>query len=190
LNVTDREISAETVDACRRGDRDAFRVLYEAHRDRVYSLALHFFRGDPAAAQDMTQQVFLKLFTAIQRFDGRSAFSTWLHRLVANACLDGARRIKARPEPAGPVRLDTIPASHSQEADLLSAESAATVQAAVGALPPKLRLPILLRYFEGRSYEDIAAALGCSMGTVASRLNRGHRLLAQRLAALRASEVR
>ena len=185
--MSDREISAEILESCRRGDRDAFRALYETYKDRVYSLALHFFHGDQAAAQDMTQQVFLKLMTGIARFEGRSGFSTWLYRLVSNACLDGARRARSRPQPADPREIVALAAAPLQEAHLVQAQTASSIQAAVAALPPKLRLPILLRYFDGRSYEEIAAALNCSMGTVASRLSRGHKLLAEKLAALRAA---
>lgn len=186
--MSDREISAEILESCRLGNRDAFRVLYELNKDRVYSLALHFFRGDQAAAQDMTQQVFLKLMSGITKFEGRSGFSTWLYRLVANACLDGARRSRSGPQPAESSALDRISTAASQEADLVRAETTGSIQAAVAALPPKLRLPILLRYFDGLSYEEIAAALNCSMGTVASRLSRAHKMLAPKLAGLRAME--
>ena len=182
--MSNREISAEILESCRRGDRDAFRALYETYKDRVYALALHFFHGDQAAAQDMTQQVFLKLMTRISRFEGRSGFSTWLYRLVANACLDGARRSRSRPQPADRREIEALVAAPLQETDLERAQTVGSIQAAVAALPPKLRLPILLRYFDGRSYEEIAAALNCSMGTVASRLNRGHKLLARKLAVL------
>ena len=186
--MNDREISAEILESCRLGNRDAFRVLYEAYKDRVYSLTLHFFHGDQAAAQDMTQQVFLKLMGGIARFEGRSGFSTWLYRLVANACLDNARRTRSRPQAAEGVTLDRLSTAPSQQADLERAQTTESIQAAVAALPPKLRMPILLRYFEGLSYEEIAASLDCSMGTVASRLSRGHKMLAQKLAALRAVE--
>lgn len=184
--MSDREISAEVLESCRLGNRDAFRVLYETYKDRVYSLALHFSRGDPAFAQDMTQQVFLKLMSGIARFEGRSGFSTWLHRLVANACLDSARRTRSRPQTSEDVTLDRLSTAPTQEADLSRAQTTESIQAAVAALPPKLRLPILLRYFDGLSYDEIAAALDCSMGTVASRLSRGHKLLAEKLQELRA----
>ena len=154
------------------------------YKDRVYSLALHFFHGDPAAAEDMTQQVFLKLMTGIARFEGRSAFSTWLYRLVANACFDGARRSRSRPQPADPRETEALATAPLQESELERARMAGSIQAAVAALPPKLRLPMLLRYFDGRSYEEIASVLNCSMGTVASRLSRGHKLLARKLATL------
>src|SRR4029434_8588104 len=84
-------INNEVLEACRSGDVEAFRVLFESYKDRVYSIALSFFNGDVATADDVTQQVFIKLMTQISQFQGRSQFSTWLYRLVTNACLDHRR---------------------------------------------------------------------------------------------------
>jgi RNA polymerase sigma-70 factor (ECF subfamily) len=175
--VADREIDASILEACRHGDRDAFRALYEAYKDKVYSICLYFFHGDAAEAADVTQEVFLKLFAGIASFRGDAGFSTWLYRLVQNACLDAARRNAARARiPDATDALNTTP-----EDDLLDSQGAQTVQRAVSALPPKFRLPILLRYFEDYSYEEMSTTLNCSMGTVASRLNRGHKMLAKLL---------
>ena len=80
------------IEACKQGDRDAFRRLFERHKDRVYSIALYFFGGDEATAADVTQQVFLKLFTRIKQFQGESEFTTWLYRLTTNACVDEQRK--------------------------------------------------------------------------------------------------
>src|ERR1041385_8333445 len=87
-------IDDRTVEGCRRGDQEAFRLLFEAHRDRVYSIALCFFDGNEATAKDVTQEVFLKLMTTIGRFQNRSQFSTWLYRVVRNACLDRRRSLR------------------------------------------------------------------------------------------------
>src|SRR2546428_13351941 len=87
-------IDDRTLEACQRGDPEAFRLLFEAHKDRVYSIALGFFDGDDAAAKDITQEVFLKLMTVISQFQNRSEFSTWLHRIVTNACLDRKRALR------------------------------------------------------------------------------------------------
>lgn len=179
--MTERELAPDVIEACRRGDRDAFRALYEAYKDKVYSTCLYFFHGDTAEAADVTQEVFLKLFATIAGFRGDSGFSTWLYRLVHNACLDTARRksIRARAVEGPP---DFV-ASHEQE--FLHSADATTIQQAVSSLPPKYRLPILMRHFEDFSYEDMSKALNCSMGTVASRLNRAHKLLAETLGPLR-----
>src|SRR5215467_5446044 len=92
--MTNRIIDDRTIEACQRGDSDAFRLLFEAHKDRVYSIALCFFDGDAATAKDITQDVFLKLMNTISQFENRSQFSTWLHRLVTNACLDRKRALR------------------------------------------------------------------------------------------------
>ena len=184
VSLSDREISAEIIESCRRGDRDAFRVLYEGYKDKVYSISLYFFHGDAAAAGDATQQVFLKLITSIAQFRGDSGFSSWLYRLVVNTCLDGARSALRAPV-ADQAVLETLAEPRSHEEDFARAEIASSVQSAVSALPAKFRLPILLRYFEELSYEEMAEALNCSMGTVASRLSRGHKILAKKLAPLR-----
>ena len=176
VHLSDREISAEIIEACRLGDRDAFRALYDVYKDRVYSISLYFFHGDPAMASDVSQQVFLKLITSIGQFRGDAGFSTWLYRLVVNACLDAARRSK--PD----VTLsEEFSKPSSQEEDYARAQMAQSVRAAVSALPPKFRIAVLLRHFEDLSYEQMAKALHCSMGTVASRLSRGHKILAERL---------
>lgn len=176
VHLSDREISAEIIEACRLGDRDAFRALYDVYKDRVYSISLYFFHGDPAMASDVSQQVFLKLITSISQFRGDAGFSTWLYRLVVNACLDAARRSK--PD----VTLsEEFSKPGSQEEDYARAQMAQSVRAAVSALPPKFRIAVLLRHFEDLSYEQMAKALHCSMGTVASRLSRGHKILAERL---------
>ncbi|HEY1760726.1 MAG TPA: sigma-70 family RNA polymerase sigma factor [Bryobacteraceae bacterium] len=183
--LSDREISADIIESCRRGDRDAFRALYEAYKDKVYSIALYFFHGDEAAASDMTQQVFLKLIRGIAQFRGEAGFSTWLYRLVVNACMDGARRAKPREMAATAAVVDVLAGPDSQERDFAREQTARSVRAALSALPVKFRLPILLRYFEDLSYGEMAAAMNCSMGTVASRLNRGHKMLARKLESLR-----
>ena len=181
LNVADRQIAPAILESCRHGDRDAFRVLYEACKDKVYSICLYFFHGDAAEAADVTHEVFLKLFAGIAGFRGDAGFSTWLFRLVRNACLDRSRRNTAHARTVEP----PVHPIASQEENLLRDQDAKAVQIAVSALPPKFRLPILLRYFEDLSYEEMASALNCSMGTVASRLNRGHRMLAGPLEPLR-----
>ena len=189
---SDRGITPEVIESCRQGDRDALRLLYEAYKDRVYSIAFYFFRRDPAAANDVTQHVFLKLMGDMTKFRGDAAFSTWLYRLVVNVCLDRSRRAKAeRGRVDDPEVLQAIPAPvASYDETMARAQTARSVHEAIGTLPPKLRVAILLRYFDELSYEDMATALNCSIGTVSSRLSRGHRLLARKLAPLRAAQVK
>jgi len=177
--LSDREISPAILESCRSGERDAFRALYDCYKDRVYAITLYFFHGDHAIAADVTQEVFLKLMTNIVQFRGNSEFSTWLYRLVVNCCMDTARR--RRPAAAVPDMAVLAAEAPSQEEEYARAQTGASVREAVSALPPKFRIAVLLRYFEGLSYDQMARALHCSMGTVASRLSRGHKMLGERL---------
>jgi RNA polymerase sigma-70 factor, ECF subfamily len=180
-------IAPELLEACRQGDREAWRELYEAHKDRVYSIALYYFHGDQAAAADATQQVFLKVMNSISRYRGTAQFSTWLHRIVVNTCIDSSRRRKTSPTVTEETTLGAIVDPHVSTEDALAGrELARSIQEAIAQLPPKLRVAILLRYFDDLAYPEMAAALNCSIGTVSSRLSRAHRLLAQRLGSLRA----
>lgn len=182
--VTDTpESESALIESCRGGDREAFRRVFELYGDKVYSLALYHFEGDRSAAHDAAQQVFLKLFSAIGDFRGQCAFGTWLYRIAWNCCLDRRRSERAftplddlAREPAG---------TPSIEESYARRQLAGSVRKALGSLKRDLRWAILLRYFDNLSYRDIGAILGCSEGTVASRLNRAHRLLADKLGYLR-----
>lgn len=181
----------QLIEACRQGDRDAFRQLFEAHKHRVWTIALHF-TGDEAVAHDVSQQVFLKLFTAIRQYRQEARFETWLYRMVVNACLDEHRRRRrffsfdffgggdetetASRGEGGKEFEQLISRIDEQQFEITGA-----VREAVKTLSPKLRIAILLKYFEGFSYEEMAEVLGCSMGTVASRLHRAHAELAEKL---------
>jgi RNA polymerase sigma-70 factor (ECF subfamily) len=184
------DVGPEILEACRREDREAFRALYEAYKDRVYSIAYYYLRGDHAAAADVTQQVFLKLMSGLGNYHGGAAFSTWLYRTVINACIDSRRRVW-RLTAVAPETLQAIVDPQASRDDVIAAEERArSVQEAIAALPAKLRAAVLLRYVSDLGYPEIAAALNCSIGTVSSRLHRAHRLLAARLAPLRMSPSR
>jgi RNA polymerase sigma-70 factor (ECF subfamily) len=187
--MAQQTVDERVIEACQQGDREAFGVLFEVYKDRVFSIAVYSLGGDRTAAGDVTQQVFLKLMTTITQFRGNSEFTTWLYRLVVNTCIDEQRR-RRRFLPFG----DSDPVSRMedrrpQEKHYARLEIADSVKVAISKLKPKFRLPILLRYIEDLSYEEIADVLGCSKGTVASRLNRGHKALAKRLAHLRGQVV-
>lgn len=172
---------AQWIERSRSGDREAFRLLYNAYKDRVYSFALYTLNGDAATAEDVVQEVFVRVFQNIAGFRQEAEFTTWLYRLTANACVDEFRRRKRTAnwgdsEPPG--------ACH----DFNRVETSDAVRAALAELPPEQRAAVLLKYFEERSYEEMAVILDCSKGTVASRLNRGLRLLAAKLAFLKEDE--
>src|SRR4026208_1388306 len=94
MAMAEQLISEQVIEACQQGDRAAFQLLFETYKDKVFSIAVYSSGGDRALADDVTQQIFLKLFTAIRQFRGDSEFTTWLYRLVVNACLDERRRLK------------------------------------------------------------------------------------------------
>jgi len=184
MMVAEQLIDGRVIEACQQGDRAAFQLLFETYKDKVFSIAVYSSGGDRAVADDVTQQIFLKLFTAIRQFRGDSEFTTWLYRLVVNACLDERRR-RRRLLPWGEtVAMRNSSEKKPQEKQYARLEVAEAVREAIGELKPKFRLPILLKYIEGLSYEEIASVMGCSKGTVASRLNRGHSQLAKRLSHL------
>jgi len=179
-----RATSPELVEACRRGEREAFAALFEAHKDRVFSIALRY-SGNRAAAMDIAQDAFLKLLSRIGDFRGEARFETWLFRVVVNSCMDYRRGLRrALPFAAG--MLDALGAGRdSVLSGLMRSEVSENVQQSVAALPPQQRIVVVLRYTEGLSYEEIGAAVGCSAGTVASRLSRAHQTLERRLRHLR-----
>ena len=177
-------IDGAVIEACQQGDRDAFQLLFETYKDKVFSIAVYSVGGDRAVADDVTQQIFLKLFTVIRQFRGDSEFTTWLYRLVVNACLDERRRRKRWLPWGESVAMSNPGERKPQEKQFARLEVAEALQAAIAELKPRFSLPILLKYIEGLSYEEIANVMGCSKGTVASRLNRGHSQLAKRLSHL------
>ena len=184
MMVAEQLIDGRVIEACQQGDRAAFQLLFETYKDKVFSIAVYSSGGDRTVADDVTQQIFLKLFTAIRQFRGDSEFTTWLYRLVVNACLDERRRRRRLLPWGDTVAMRNPSEKKPQEKQYARLEVAEAVQAAIGELKPKFRLPILLKYIEGMSYEEIASVMGCSKGTVASRLNRGHSQLAKRLSHL------
>ena len=180
LDANDREV----IEACQRGDWDAFRLLVEAHQDRVYPIALRYC-GNESAAMDIAQETFLKLFSCIQDFRGAASFESWLYRIVVNRCLD-YQRCGRRLMPFLEGLLDIVRApAESVLQELLRAEMEKDVQKIVQTLAPEQRMVVVLRYTEGLAYDQIAEVLGCSAGTVASRLNRAHKVLERRLSHLR-----
>lgn len=173
----------EVIEACKQRDSHAFREIYQAYKDRVYSMASHM-TGDAEVARDITQQVFLKVFTSISSFNHKGSFASWLFRVTINLCLDHRRS----NSPAQWVSADDLAdrelapnASVSSEETYHKRRLAEAVQNVIMKLSPKLRSVIVLKYNEDLSYSEIADLLGCSVGTVSSRLNRSHKILAEEL---------
>lgn len=181
--MTEKRTEQDLLAECKNGSREAFESLYNAHQRRVFSVALNFFGGDEALAKDITQQVFLKIFGSLRDFRGDARFTTWLYRMTVNACIDEQR--KRRRFFSIENFFGEFKVKKTQDAHIQQREISEEVQKAVATLKPKFRLPILLKYVEGLSYEEIAKVLDCSIGTISSRLNRGHKMLAGKLGHLK-----
>jgi RNA polymerase sigma-70 factor (ECF subfamily) len=171
----DRELDWELVRRHNDGDRDAFRALYERYQDKVYASCFRIL-GAAAAAEDLAQEIFVKLYDELAGFKFQSKFSTWLYRIAVNHAINKANEVSrhgriheriAREQPthAGP---------DPRAADRFLDDR---VQNAMAGLSPKLRAIITLRYLEGLSYEEIADVLEISIGTVKSRLFLAHETL-------------
>jgi RNA polymerase sigma-70 factor (ECF subfamily) len=179
-----KRVDRPLIAACQRGDDSAFSELFELCQWRVHSLARHYC-PDEAVARDVAQEVFLAVFQAIGQFRHEAQFETWLHRIVVNACLKEQRRRRSLLPLLENADVADRGAAASREERMVQREVASEVRAAVATLRPKLRLPLVMKHVRGLSYDEIGAALNCSPGTVASRLNRARSALAIKLAHLR-----
>lgn len=181
--IAQADLKEELVRACQDRDPEAQRELYECYKGKVHSLAIYML-GDREMAEDLTQEIFLKVFRDLQAFRFESSFSSWLYRLATNTCLNALRNRRSRREidieavANTPMEFDS---GGSLEHQRMGQQVQQAVEEAILSLKPPLRLVVILRYIENLSYSEIAEVLSCSAGTVASRLSRAHRLLARRL---------
>jgi RNA polymerase sigma-70 factor, ECF subfamily len=159
----------QLIKRCRRGDRIAQRQLYERYHRTVYRLAARMV--GPGDGADLTQEIFLRVFAGIARFEGKSAFATWLYRVATNECLRHLGRRLRKPE-----RLSEEPICQAASAEH-ALEQADLLGQALSQLDGPLRAVFLLREAEGLSYAEIARVLGVRPGTVASQLSRARALL-------------
>lgn len=179
---TDAELLADHV----AGDPEAFNLLIKRHRDRLWAVALRT-TGDPEDAADGLQEALLSAFRNASSFRGDAAVTTWLHRVVVNACLDRLRRKAARP--AVPFPEQEGDSAHRIIADprdaLAAREWRIEIEKALADLPKEQRAAVVLVDVEGYSIDEAARILDCPNGTVKSRCARGRAKLATRLAAAR-----
>lgn len=166
----------ELVAAAVAGDDQAFASLVRLHADAVFGHALRFF-GDRQAAEDATQEVFVKVFRTLASFDGRAKFSTWLYRVTRNVCLDMARSGRRTPTPVDPVTLEPLSAADFADDVVLTG----ALNTAMRALAPEDRDALGAVSVFGLSYAEAAAELGVPVGTVKSRVFRARRVLAATL---------
>jgi len=168
------------------GDPDAFALLFARHRNRLWGIALRTMR-DPDEAADALQEAMISAFRRAGGFRGDAAVTTWLHRIVVNACLDRIRRNAVRRTEALPQNadLDLGLALGDGTEQIEQAETRDAVQVALGQISPDQRAAIVLVDMEGYSVEEAAVLLGCPTGTVKSRCSRGRARLVPLLQHLR-----
>lgn len=157
------------------GDRSAFSTLMERHERRVYNLAYRML-GRAEDAADASQDAWLICLRKLSGFRGSSAFTTWLHRVTVNVCLDALRK-RAREDPAADEELEPPPAPDTAEASA----TAVDVQRALLEVPEEFRAALVLHDVQAVPYEEIAETLGAPLGTVKSRIHRGRVALARAL---------
>ena len=168
---------ADLLSAHAAGHPDAFRQLFHRHRDRLWAVALRTL-ADREEAADALQEAMLSAHRNAARFRGDSAVTTWLHRIVVNACLDRIRRQRAHPTVPLPERDETV-------APMPDRDTALVVRAALAQLPLEQRTAIVLVDLQGYSVAEVAEILEVAEGTVKSRCSRGRARLAMLLGHLR-----
>ncbi len=183
---------SEAIERAKQGDGDAFQILYDLHKRRVYSLCLRM-TANAAEAEDLTQEAFLQLFRKIGTFRGESAFSTWLHRMAVNVVL---MRLRKKNLPIVPLDdpLETEEESSKKEPGapdlkLAGAVDRMQIQRAVDDLPPGYRTIFVLHDVEGYEHNEIAELVGCSIGNSKSQLHKARMKLRDLLKTSRAEKA-
>lgn len=187
--TTERECDQLLVERVRDGDKQAFDLLVAKYQRRLMRLLSRIVH-DPAEAEDVVQETFIKAYRALRHFRGDSAFYTWLYRIgintAKNALATQGRRMPAfadaeAEQGEGIHDGDYLRDINTPESMLASKQIAQTVNAAMDALPVDLRTAIALREIDGLSYEEISAIMACPIGTVRSRIFRAREVIADKL---------
>jgi len=184
------EPMADLLSAAKAGDRAALERLLASQRPRAMAAALRVLHSQDDA-EDAVQDAFLKIWRSLDSFEGRSSFSTWVHRIVTNAALDLMRKSAARaetverPNPKDDAAVTSIEPANDRtpESELGDREIEKLVRVAVAALPAAHRQAVELREFEDCSYQEMAELIQCPIGTVMSRLHHARSKLADELRA-------
>jgi len=184
----EREVDQELVERVQRGDKKAFDLLVLKYQQKVASLVSRYVR-DQSETLDVTQEAFIKAYRALPNFRGESAFYTWLYRIAINTAKNFLVAQGRRP-PGSDLDANTaeqldvgirLREQATPERHLLTDELARTVNQAINDLPEDLRTAITLRELEGLSYEEIAKAMDCPVGTVRSRIFRARAAIEERM---------
>lgn len=179
------DLDSALVARAQRGDLDAFEELVRRYRNEVFAVSYHYLRNREDA-WDISQEVFLKAHRALKRFRGDSSFKTWVLRIAANRCKDYFKKRRLRT-----VTLDAEDSDHQVPSrtagpvkNLEAQELGQAIQKAIEELPEKHRTAFVLREYEGLSYEEMAQTIGCSTGTVMSRLHHARKKLQKALTSM------
>jgi len=186
--MSEAQVDELLVERVQKGDKRAFDLLINKYQHRIISLVGRYV-SDPAEAMDVAQEAFIKAYRAIDRFRGDSAFYTWLYRIAINTAKNWLVARKRRPpstdiDAADAEQYDVesrLKEQGTPENELLREEIKTTVFEAIAELPDDLRTAIMLRELEGMSYDEIAKAMGCPVGTVRSRIFRARAAIDARL---------
>jgi RNA polymerase sigma-70 factor, ECF subfamily len=187
--VTVEESDLVLVKRVQRGDKTAFDLLVRKYQHKVVKLVLRYVRN-PAEAEDIAQEAFIKAYRALPQFRGDSAFYTWMYRIAINTAKNSLAS-RDRSPIAYDLDLNDPEESHSVQTKLqdpdtpegmaLTEEIRQIVNSAIEGLPEELKTAIVLRELDGLSYEEIAAAMECPVGTVRSRIFRAREAIDKRL---------
>jgi RNA polymerase sigma-70 factor, ECF subfamily len=198
--MTDKDHSSSDdpalVRAAQQGDMAAFEELVSRHRDRIYARALSMVRNEEEAV-DLSQEAWVKGWQRLPQFLGESSFGTWITRIVINLCLDHLRKqkrqrmesIEAMDEQSGGVERQMPVVTVNPTAGLERSELRRRIDRAMESLSYEHRTVLVLHEFEEMEYKEIARTMGCSIGTVMSRLFYARRKMAALLASLKKEEL-
>ena len=185
--MTASDTDQQLVQRAQRGDLRAFDLLVLKYQGRIAALVSRYV-SDAGEVEDVTQEAFIKAYRALGKFRGDSAFYTWLYRIAANAAKNHLVAKGRRPgadatieDAEGFDEGGMLSESASPEALAMGGELAEAVESALNALPGELKAALVLREFDGLSYDDIADVLGCPVGTVRSRIFRAREAVDQRV---------
>ncbi len=187
--MSERDVDAKLVARVQAGDKAAFDLLVLKYQRKILRLLSRMLR-DQSEIEDVMQEAFIKAYRALPQFRGDSAFYTWLYRIVINTARNWMASQARRPSSPSLYQsedgetfdeIDNLIDNNTPESLLASQEIADSVNETIQALPAELRTAILLREIEGLSYEEIAQAMGCPIGTVRSRIFRAREAIATKL---------
>ncbi|MDP1675977.1 MAG: sigma-70 family RNA polymerase sigma factor [Bacteroidota bacterium] len=164
------------------GEREVFRFLVERYQEKVRNIVFSIF-NDPDLVDDISQEVFIKVFQALQNFRFESSFYTWIYRITVNKCRDELRKKKVKRffsfqsfEKTTNLKIENMATTTFDDENMMG-----VIQETMKKLPEKFRMPIILKDIDGLSYDEIAEVLDCEVGTVKSRLSRGRTMLKELL---------